>query len=358
MMGQPDLKKDDLSASASSSHLWIEAIEEDARVSGCYLVKEKRVAKTRNGNPFLSLTLKDRTGEIAAKVWERAEALSGRFREGDVIRIDGQAGSYRDQLQITVAGLDRLKEKPDPAIFLDAAPEDPSKMMRSLREILRDIGDAQLKKLIDSFLADRTFVARFKMAPAAKSFHHNYLGGLLEHTLSVCHMVMQVAAHYPQLDRDLLITSAFLHDVGKTRELAYDLLIDYTDEGRLVGHVVLGVAMVDEKLGALNDFPEDVAIRLKHLILSHHGQYDFGSPKQPKFLEAFALHLIDDLDAKINGLGRFMEKDRHEGAWTEFNRMFARYFLKGDIETAASAQEERKNSDSRQGTLFSPGTGD
>ncbi len=357
MMGQPDVKKEDLSASASPSHLWIDAIQEEDRVSGCYLVKEKRVAKTRNGKPFLTLTLADRTGEIPAKVWERADVLSALFHEGDVIQIDGQAGSYRDQLQITVAELDLLKEEPDPGIFLDAALDDPSEMMRSLREILRGIGDAHLKKLVDSFLVDRKFVARFKMAPAAKTFHHSYLGGLLEHTLSVCQMANQVADHYPQLNRDLLIASAFLHDIGKIRELRYDLLIDYTDEGRLVGHLVLGVAMVDEKLGALNDFPEDLAIRLKHLILSHHGQYDFGSPKEPAFLEAFALHLIDDLDAKIKGLGRFMERDRHEGAWTEFNRMFGRYFLKGDIETAGKAPEDRKTPDTRQGTLFSSGLG-
>ena len=335
------------------SHLYVNAIQAEDAVSGCYLVKEKRVAKTRNGKPFLNLTLADRTGEIAAKVWERAEAFSALFREGDVIRVDGQALSYRGQLQLTVSDLDLLKEKPDPEIFLDAAPEDPAEMMRSLRDILREIEDKHLKKLVDSFLVDREFVARFKKAPAAKAFHHGYIGGLLEHTLSVCQLAIQVADHYPQLNRDLLIASAFLHDIGKIREFGYDLLIDYTDEGRLVGHLVLGVTMVDEKLRTFNDFPEELAIRLKHLILSHHGQYDFGSPKEPKFLEAFALHLIDDLDAKINGLGQFMERDRHEGSWTEFNRMFGKYFLKGHIETAGKPPEERKTPDSRQGVLFS-----
>ncbi len=334
-------------------HLWIKEIQEEERVSGCYLVKEKRVLKTRNGKSFLSLTLADRTGEIPAKVWERAEALSSLFQEGDIIQVDGHAGSYRDQIQITISGLDLLKEKPDPEIFLESTLEDPSEMMRSLREILRGVQDVNLKGLIDRFLADRKFVARFKKAPAAKSFHHSYLGGLLEHTLSVCQMAIQVAAHYPQLNRDLLITSAFLHDIGKIKELGYDLQIDYTDEGRLVGHVVLSVTMVEEKLRGLNDFPEALAIRLKHLILSHHGQYDFGSPKEPKFLEAFALNLIDDLDAKINGLSRFMERDRHEGVWTEFNRMFGKYFLKGKIQPIQKAPEESTKTDNRQRTLFS-----
>jgi len=336
-----------------AGHLWVDAIQEEDRVFGCYLVKEKRAAKTRNGNAFLSLTLADRTGEIPAKVWERAEALGALFSEGDLIQIDGRAGSYRDQLQITVSGLEPLKDPPDPKIFLEVSPGDPSEMIRSLREILRGVRDVHLKGLVDVFLGDREFVSRFKQAPAAKTFHHSYLGGLLEHTLSVCRMAEQVAGHYPQLNRDLLLASAFLHDIGKIRELKYDPLIDYTDEGRLVGHVVLGVAMVDEKLKAFREFPEELAIRLKHLILSHHGQYDFGSPKAPKFLEAVALHLIDDLDAKINGLGRFMERDRHEGAWTEFNRMFGRYFLKGEVEPARTYSEGPETPDTRQGTLFS-----
>jgi len=334
-------------------HLWIKEIQEDEKVSGCYLVKEKKVLKTRNGKPFLNLILADRTGEIPAKVWDRAEALSSLFQKGDIIQIVAHAGSYRDQIQITVSKLDLLKEKPDPEIFLESTPEDPSEMMRSLRKILRGVEDVNLKGLVDSFLGDRKFMARFKKMPAAKSFHHSYLGGLLEHTLSVCQMAIQVAAHYPQLNRDLLITSAFLHDIGKIRELEYNLQIDYTDEGRLVGHVVLSMTMVEEKLIGLKDFPGALAIRLKHLILSHHGQYDFGSPKEPKFLEAFALNLIDDLDAKINGLGRFMERDRHEGAWTEFNRMFGKYFLKGKMQPTQKTPEESTKTDNRQRTLFS-----
>ncbi|MCF8143422.1 MAG: HD domain-containing protein [Deltaproteobacteria bacterium] len=334
-------------------HHWIDAIQVEDRVSGCYLVKEKRVAKTRNGNAFLSLTLADRTGEISAKIWENAESVSGLFHEGDIVQVEGKAGSYRDQIQITVSGLDLFNEPPDPEIFLEKSPEDPSTMVRALREILRGIQDVHLRGLVDSFLGDREFMARFKRAPAAKTFHHGYLGGLLEHTLSVCRMAVHAVDHYPQLNRDLLITSAFLHDIGKIRELTYDLLIDYTDEGRLVGHLVLGAGMVDEKLKGFPDFPQGLAVRLRHLILSHHGQYDFGSPKAPKFLEAFALHLIDDLDAKINGLGRFMERDRHEGSWTDFNRMFGRYFLKGEIEPAQTTSQGPETTDNRQGTLFS-----
>jgi len=334
-------------------HPWVDAIHEDDRVSGCYLVKEKRAATARNGKAFMSLILADRTGEIPAKVWERAEALSGLFREGDVVHVEGKAVSYRDQLQVTVSNVDLLKQPPPSEIFVEVSPEDPSEMMRSLREVLRTIQDGHLKGLVDAFLSDREFVARFKKAPAAKAFHHSYLGGLLEHTVSVCRLAVLAADHYPQLHKDLLIAAAFLHDIGKIKELRYDLLIDYTDEGRLVGHVVLGAEMVDEKLKGQKGFPEELAVRLKHLILSHHGQYDFGSPKVPKFLEAFALHLIDDLDAKINGVGRFMERDRHEGSWTDFNRMFGRYFLKGQIGSAQTMPRGPEAVDRLQGTLFS-----
>jgi 3'-5' exoribonuclease len=201
-------------------------------------------------------------------------------------------------------------------------------------------------------LSDQQFSFLLRKAPAAKRFHHSYLGGLLEHTLSVCQMARQVAEHYPQLDRDLLLTAAFLHDIGKMRELKFDLKIDYTDEGRLIGHVVLSTIMVDERLREIKNFPQELAIRLKHLILSHHGNYEFGSPKRPKFLEAFALHLIDDLDAKINGLGRFMERDRKEGVWTDFNQMFERYFLKAKILPKDDKSDDSKGIDERQRVLF------
>jgi 3'-5' exoribonuclease len=166
-------------------------------------------------------------------------------------------------------------------------------------------------------------------------------------------MCQHVRGHYGELDGDILITGAFLHDIGKTKELKFDYQIDYTDEGRLLGHVILGATLLEEKLEGMKDFPKEIALRLKHLILSHHGQYEFGSPKRPKFLEAFALHLIDDLDAKMNGLGRFMEKDRQDGVWTDFNRLFDRYFLKGKVPVAEERVDQSPTKDQRQKRLFS-----
>lgn len=335
-------------------HLWIKDLRDGDRVAGRYLARDKRMGTTQRGDPFLTIVLTDRTGEVEAKVWEEAGRLSALFHPGDILEVDGSVGSYRGRVQVTVSGLKVFDGEADPATFLETASRDASEMMASLRQILKEVKNPHLKSLTDRILSDKGIISLFKKAPAAKNFHHNYLGGLLEHTLSVCQMTLKVTEHYPHLDKDLLLTAAFLHDIGKIRELRSDSQIDYTDEGRLLGHLVLGVETVDDTLRGFRGFPEELLMRLKHLILSHHGQFEFGSPKRPKFLEAFALHLIDDLDAKINGLGRFMERDRREGAWTEFNRLFERYFLKRGIIPVEEEQEERGRQDERQGMLFSP----
>ena len=339
----------------TDEHVWIKDIREEDDIKGCYLVKQKRLGTTKVGKSYLNLVLADRTGELEAKVWEQADQFSSLFQDGDIIEIQGRAVSYRDRIQITISGLNGIHGEMDPALFLESTPENLPEMMTSLRRILREVKNVHLKSLNDRFLADRDFVSSFKKAPAAKNFHHNYLGGLLEHTLSICKMASLIADHYPQLDKDLLLTASFLHDIGKIREFGYELKIDYTHEGRLLGHLVMGAAMVDEKLVGLKHFPRELALRLKHMILSHHGEYEFGSPKRPKFLEAVALHQLDDLDAKIMGLGRFMKQDRREGAWTDFNRLFGRYFLKGNISLVEEGAVDRETPDERQRTLFSLG---
>ena len=334
------------------SHLWIKDIKEDSPVRGLYLVKTKRTGTTKKGDTFLSVTLADRTGEVDARVWERAEELSSLFKEGDIIDVEGQASSYRNQIQVTLSGLKVSEDGVDPSLFMEATTKNITQMMGLMKKIMKEINNFHLKNLVDKFLSDSHFMELFKKAPAAKNFHHNYIGGLLEHTLSVCQMSRSVAQHYPDLDGDLLITGAFLHDIGKIKELSYHNQIEYTDEGRLLGHLMIGVAMVEEKLARVKNFPQELAICLKHLMLSHHGQYEFGSPKRPKFLEAFALHLIDDLDAKMNGLSRFMEKDRQEGAWTEFNRLFERYFLKYKTPVGEEQDDTSLSRDDRQKMLF------
>jgi 3'-5' exoribonuclease len=334
------------------SHIWVKDIKEEVHVHGCYLVKLKSMGQTKSGEPFIIITLSDRTGDMEARVWENASYFSSLFKEGDILEVEGHAGSYKNRVQLVVSTL-RVAEESDPELFLEPAPRDIEDMMEALRRIIKKIKDPYLRTLSDRFLSDQSFMGLFKRAPAAKNFHHNYIGGLLEHTLSVCELSLRVAEYYQILDKDLMIAGGFLHDIGKVREFDYDARIDYSDEGRLLGHLVQGIEMVEEKLSGIKDFPEETGLRLKHIILSHHGQYEFGSPKRPKFLEAYALHLIDDLDAKMNGLARFMEKDIKEGAWTDFNKMFDRYFLKGRI---SEGEEEEDHAmpgrDNGQKSLF------
>ena len=238
----------------STSHVWVKEIKDNDQIRGQYLVKSKRMGSTKKGDPFLSLTLADRSGEIEARVWEKANALSALFSEGDILEIEGSAGSYRGEVQLTLSDLKAVQEIRDPSLFIEVTKQDVTKMMLSLREVLRKIENPQIKSLTDKFLNDPSFAQLFKKAPAAKNFHHSTVGGLLEHTLSVCRLALLVAEHYPELNRDLLLAGAFLHDIGKVRELGLATSIDYTDEGRLIGHLSLGVSMVDEKLAAMKDF--------------------------------------------------------------------------------------------------------
>jgi 3'-5' exoribonuclease len=314
------------------SHIWVKDLAENGQVAGLYLVKVKRQGVTKKGDPYLSITLGDRTGEVEARVWERAAELASLFNEGDIVEIKGLASSYRNQIQLTLSDLKATQTKIDPSLFLESTTGNVDQMLGALKGLLNTLENPHLKSLVQRFWADKQFMALFSKAPAAKNFHHSYLGGLLEHTLAVCQLAVNIVRFYPELDKDLLLAGAFLHDIGKVQELKCEPQIDYSDQGRLLGHLVLGVGMLEEKLNGLDRFPDDLALRLKHLILSHHGQFEFGSPKRPKFLEAFALNLIDDLDAKIKGLGSFLEKDKQEGAWTEFNKLFERFLLKGKIE--------------------------
>jgi 3'-5' exoribonuclease len=333
------------------NHLWVQDIKEDTPVNDIYMVRVKKAGQAKTGTTFLSLTLSDKTGDIEARVWDNAVGLGALFKEGDIIAVSGKAVSYRNQVQLTLTGL-APATCDDPSIFLEATPHDPLGMIKELKGIVRGIKNPDLRDLINLFLSDHSFITKFRDAPAAKNFHHGYIGGLLEHTLSVCRMAKQVCIQYPELDADLLLTGAFLHDIGKIREFTFEKVVDYSDEGRLLGHLVMGVLMLEEKLAALKKFPAETALYLKHMILSHHGEYEFGSPKKPKFLEAFVLHFVDDLDAKINGIARIIAKDKTEGSWTEFNRMFERYLLKERIKPQADELAPQPLQDGRQGTLF------
>ncbi len=333
----------------AKKQIWVKDIQENDSVKGPYLVRNKTIGHTRQGSPFLTLLLGDKTGTIEARIWDNAEQISEQFREGDIVEITGKAGTYKNQIQVQIQGLTRTEDAVDPGVFLETTSKDTSQMISELKDLANRIENRHLRALVESFLADHGFISRFKKAPAAKVFHHSYLGGLLEHTLSVSHLAVMAARHYPELDGDLLLAGAILHDIGKIEELSFERTIDYSDQGRLLGHIVLGVMMLEETLSPIKDFPPELAMRLKHLILSHHGEFDFGSPKRPKFLEAFALHLIDDLDAKINGLSKLLKEDRQEGSWTAFSTLFQRYLFKGDPSAGTIQKQEGREETGDQG---------
>jgi len=316
-----------------SVRVFINQMKESNEIDAAFFVKEKAVMSSRTGAPYLRLRLSDRTGEIEGRIWDGVEDFSPLFARGDFVKIKAQVTSYQDQLQLNIKSLKRCDQNEVSLDeFLPSCSRDPQEMLEELIEIGETIENRYLKDLVMAFLRSSQFSDLFKRAPSAKRLHHVYLGGLLEHTLSVAHLIQEIQGHYPEINHDLLLAGGILHDVGKVHELSYQKTFDYTDEGRLLGHIVIGVEMVDKEIEQIEEFPSELAMLVKHLILSHHGEYEWGSPKRPKILEAEILHHLDDLDAKVNGIQGLMEK-REEGArWTEYHRMLERFFFIGDEE--------------------------
>jgi len=309
---------------------FVNAINAGQEIDDIFIVREKQLAFKRDGDPYLALGLADRSGDIKGVAWDNVEALNKTFVAGDYVRIKGSAAEYRGALQLVVQQLDRLDPAEiDPRDFLPTTERDVDQMLSRLVQISRTVQNKHLSQLLSAFFEDKAFVDSFKTAPAAKKMHHAYLGGLLEHTLSIALLIQAIADHYKGIDKDLLLTGGILHDIGKVHEFSYQTHIDYTDAGRLLNHIVIGVEMLDKKIATINDFPEDIAIVLKHMIVSHHGTRDFGSPEPPKTLEAIMLYYLDELDAKVTAVRTFMEAEDPEAAWTPYHRVLERFFFKG-----------------------------
>jgi 3'-5' exoribonuclease len=314
-------------------HTFIKDIRENDQVEGVFWVKEKAIPVSRTGAPYLRLRLADRTGEIEARVWDGVEDLADLFTRDDFIRIKAQATSYQDKIQLNIkslkkAGADEVALED----FLASSARDPDEMLAELAEISQGIENPYLRQLVMAFLENAEFTTLFKRAPGAKRLHHSFLGGLLEHTLSVVQLIQKLKGYYEGINHDLLLAGGVLHDIAKVRELSYERSFDYTDEGRLVGHIVMGVEMVDKEIARIEGFPIELAMLMKHLLLSHHGQYEWGSPTRPMTLEAQMLHHLDDLDAKVNGIKEFMNKVEGGSRWTDYHRMFERFFYVGEGE--------------------------
>lgn len=315
--------------------VFVSTIRERDFVDAAFLVRDKVTAMAKNGKPYLTLKLMDKTGEVEGRVWDNVDEFSNRFEKNDILQIQAKASVYLGKMQVVIQDLQKVPEaEVDLGDFLPTSAQSTTELVDHLRRRIDSLNNPHLRALMDAFFADKDFLRAYSTAPAAKSMHHVYLGGLLEHSLSISELVDDVSRHYPELDRDLLVVGGLLHDIGKVAELSYLRSFDYTDEGKLLGHIMIGVEMLDEKITTLADFPRPLAVHLKHLLLSHHGQYEYGSPKRPKTLEAVVLNFIDDLDSKMNGIRSHIEKEAHrEGNWTSYHRLYDRYFFKGEAAT-------------------------
>ncbi len=309
---------------------FVNMLKKGQSIESIFLVREKILTKTKAGNPYLSLRLLDRTGEIEGRVWERALDFAPLFEKDNFIRVQGEVDEFQGTLQLRILQLRKGTEgEIQLEDFLPKTSQDIDKMFSKLKEIALGVRQPFLNKLLQAFFEDANFIKNIKQAPAAKAVHHVYIGGLLEHSLAVVQMILLIGPRYKEMNLDLLITGGILHDIGKIAELSYDRVFDFTDSGRLLGHITLTVEMVQEKIQAIPHFPENLALLLKHIILSHHGEYAFGSPKRPKTLEALLLHHLDDLDAKVNGFLNWIEKEKDTPSrWTSYHKLFDRFIYK------------------------------
>jgi 3'-5' exoribonuclease len=326
----------------------IASLKEGDWVEEVYLVTGKQVSTAKNGVTYLSLKLSDKTGEIDGKLWDNADEVAGRFEREDFVRVKGMAANYQGAMQIKMKTLDRVDDsKVDLSNFIQTSPRNIEEMVKELKAVADGMSNVYLKQLLNAFLNDKPFMEIFRRTPAAKTLHHNYLGGLLEHVVELIALAGDVSRHFPSVDRNLLTAGCFLHDIGKVRELAVRKSIEYTTEGKLLGHISLGYEMVADKIKAINGFPAELAMVIKHIMLSHHGEYEFGSPKRPKIQEAIIINYLDDLSAKINNFQSTLKKESiAEGEWTNFSKMHDRYLYRQvpcpglDVAAPQEAQSE------------------
>ena len=299
-------------------------------VDEVFLVKRKEIKTARNGSQYIQAELSDQSGVMPARMWDATQLVFDAFNVDDFVRVRGKIETYQNMLQLIIRTVTKEDAtKINIADFLPRTEKDVEEMFAELKKAVAGMKDPHAAALLNAFFSDETFVKNFKWAPAATAFHHAFLGGLLEHTSSIVGLALKVMDHYPSLRRDLLLAGCILHDIGKTRELGFKRSFQYTDEGGLLGHLVMGSIMVQEKAAPLEDFPKETLRAVQPRILSHHGSREFGSPVLPATPEAIALHHLDNLDAKVYEFTRAIQEDPNpDSNWTEWSRMFERRLYK------------------------------
>lgn len=321
------------------AHRFIAELQPGERVEDeVFLIKQKDLRTTTQGSLYIHAVLVDRTGQLPARMWQASEAVFHNMPEGGYLRLKGRTENYKGSLQFIIDAVRPAEPGSfDPRDFMPVTSRNPEEMWNRLREILQGVRNADLKALIQEFLTDDELMARFRRAPAAANMHHAYIGGLLEHTLNLLEVGLRVIPLYPKLSLDLVLAGMFLHDIGKSAELTYETAIGYSDEGQLLGHITQAVLWIERKAEECSEktgrpFPKELLSVLQHIVLSHHGQYEFGSPKLPALPEAVAVHYLDNLDAKISMFLNAIEQDRDTtGRWANYNQALQTKVYKVDV---------------------------
>jgi len=333
--------------------IFVKDLSSGKRIQGVFFVKNKVMAIDRQGKPYLIVLLSDKTGDVEARLWENVEHFSKLFEVNDVVMIDGWTQTYQGKLQIKLIKIMRSEEEWNFEDFFPGRRREKKELIREFNALFNMyLRDVYLIELVDLFLKDQDFMEKFLTVPAAKSLHHAYIGGLAEHTLSVMKAVVKLSEHYRRFygesfNHEVALVGAFLHDVGKIKELSYEKSFNYTDEGRLLGHIIQGIQMVDEKIKSIKGFPELLRLHILHIIASHHGNYEFGSPKRPKTIEALIVHYADDLDSKIESFHSHMKeiRDTSDDRWTGYLKHYDRFLFvepyeSSELEPSESTQLE------------------
>jgi 3'-5' exoribonuclease len=323
---------------------FVKDLAADQSITGFFLVHEKEIRNTNSGKPYLRMELGDRSGTVEARMWDQFEGFAKGVSRDDFVKVQARVEVYRNKPQLVLQQFRVAKpEEIDLADFLPHTRYEVAELYKQLLGYAEGMKNPWLKKLVTGILSDPQVAERYKRAPAAKVMHHAYLGGLVEHVVGLCGLAKQIAEHYPELDLDLLLMAAMLHDVGKLDELCYERSISYTSEGQLLGHIVMELESVTKAMEEIEGFPEKLKTVVKHILISHHGQYEFGSPKLPMIREALVFHYLDDMDSKLAAVRAALENDSGEADWSAYSGALGRKFLRLEKYLTETPDEQGKD---------------